>query len=205
MPNHFDSVAGDWDKNQVHIKRTKAIAECFTEMVQTNKQMKALEFGAGTGLLSFALKDYFAEITLMDSSVEMIKATSEKLILTKDTHLIPVFFDLEKNNYSDKTFDVIFSQMVMHHVKDIDEMTAKFFTMLNPGGKLVIADLYTEDGSFHDFAFDGHNGFDPDKLAKVLQKKGFSNIKHQECFVITKEPAEKIKKKYPVFLLAVEK
>ena len=130
MKNHFDTAAPDWDKNQMHLKRTKAIAKCLLKMVDIKPDMTALEFGAGTGLLSFALQHKFSEITLMDSSEGMIAATTEKLLHTKDTHLLPVLFDLEKKDYKKKKFDLIFSQMAMHHVKDIDQMIGKFFKML---------------------------------------------------------------------------
>jgi ubiquinone/menaquinone biosynthesis C-methylase UbiE len=205
MPNHFDTVARDWDKDKMHLERTKAITKCFLEMVKTNKEMKALEFGAGMGLLSFALKNNFAEITLMDSSAEMIKATFEKIVYSGNHHLIPVFFDLEKKKYTEKTFDVIFSQMALHHVKDTNKVIAKFYKLLNPKGKLAIADLCGEDGSFHDMDFDGHNGFDPDQLAVILKKKGFKNIAHKRCFVIKKDSGDNTIKKYPVFLISAEK
>jgi ubiquinone/menaquinone biosynthesis C-methylase UbiE len=205
MPNHFDTVARDWDKNKVHINRTRAIAKCFLEMIETHKEMKAMEFGAGTGLLSFALKKHFAEITLMDSSAEMIKATFEKILYADDKHLIPLFFDLEQKNYTKQKFDVIFSQMAMHHVKDVDSMLLKFYKLLKPGGKLAIADLYTEDGTFHDIQFNGHYGFDPDQMTLQLSKTGFKNINHRNCYVIKKDNGEKPKKKYPVFLLVAEK
>jgi ubiquinone/menaquinone biosynthesis C-methylase UbiE len=205
MPNHFDTVAKDWDNNKMHIDRTKAIAACILETLEINKEMKALEFGAGTGLLSFALKNHFALITLMDSSEEMIKATFEKIIYAKERSLIPVFFDLEKKNYTEQKFDMVFSQMVMHHVKDIDKMFDKFYGLLNKKGKLAIADLYTEDGTFHDFKFDGHYGFDPFQLAETLMEKGFYNLRIQECYVIKRDVGEKQKKKFPVFLLTAEK
>ena len=184
MPNRFDTVAREWDKNQIHIKRTEAIAACLLDIIEVNKDFKALEFGAGTGLLSFALKSHFAEITLMDSSAEMVKTTFEKIANTGISNLHPVFFDLEKEEYTEKTFDIIFSQMALHHVVDIEEIISKFSKLLNTDGKLVIADLYKEDGTFHGIDFDGHLGFDPEKLSETLKKNNFINVKYKQCFVI---------------------
>ena len=62
--------------------------------------------------------------------------------------------------------------MVLHHVGDIDTIIKKFHDLLNPGGYLAIADLYSEDGSFHGEGFHGHRGFDPVSLAALLQKQG---------------------------------
>ena len=203
--NHFDNAAREWDKNQMHLKRTEAIAACFLEMVAVKSGMKALEFGAGTGLLSLALKDHFSEITLMDSSAEMIKVAGEKLKEKGITHLHPLWFDFEKHAYTEQTYDVVFSQMALHHVGNIAKMALKFSALLNPGGILAIADLYEEDGTFHDFVFEGHLGFDPDALAEILKRNCFQNINHKPCFVIEKTGADGTVKNYPVFLLTAER
>jgi hypothetical protein len=49
-------------------------------------------------------------------------------------------------------------------------LSKSFMSLLKPGGHLAIADLYTEDGSFHGDGFHGHKGFDPAILAAMLEK-----------------------------------
>jgi tRNA (cmo5U34)-methyltransferase len=205
MENRFDNIAKNWDKNQIHIQRTEAIAKALIKRCELNPRMKALEFGAGTGLLSFALKDYFSEITLMDSSVEMINTTKDKLIESGIKHLHPVFFDLEKNDYTEKTFDFIFSQMALHHVVDIEKILLKFHHLLNAGGQIAIADLYTEDGTFHDADFTGHYGFKPDNLATLMEEIGFHAIQHHPCFVINRMDENGSEKEFLIFLLTAKK
>ncbi len=203
--NHFDNVAREWDKNIVHTKRTEAITEHFLNMVPINNKMKAMEFGAGTGLLSIALKDYFAEITLMDSSAEMINTSIDKLNTLGLSHLKPILFDIEKQAYTVKKFDVIFSQMALHHAEDIQKLFSTFYDLLLPNGILAIADLYKEDGSFHDFDFNGHFGFEPESLGEMLTTLGFKNFRFQQCFIIDKVQQDGSMKSYPVFLLVAEK
>jgi ubiquinone/menaquinone biosynthesis C-methylase UbiE len=55
--------------------------------IPLNGEMTALEFGAGTGLLSFMLKDHLKEITLIDNSEGMVKVLNEKLISAKADNL----------------------------------------------------------------------------------------------------------------------
>jgi ubiquinone/menaquinone biosynthesis C-methylase UbiE len=205
MTNHFDKEAQNWDNNLSHIRRTEAIANEILKLVSTNKNLKALEFGAGTGLLSFALKDHFSEIVLMDSSIGMIRAIVEKLALNGINHLRPVFFNLEKDDYNDKTFDFIFSQMALHHVDDIEKLISKFNKLLNAGGAIAIADLFTEDGSFHDFDFTGHKGFDPDYLVEIMRKSGFNEIIYNTCHIIHKIDSNDQVREYPLFLLIGKK
>lgn len=205
MNNHFDQVARDWDKNQITIKRTEAIAAELKKIIPLKKGQLGLEFGAGTGLLSVELKDMFSEIILMDSSSEMINVTKEKLIEKRVHHLIPIFFDLEKEEYKVKTFDCIFSQMTLHHVIHIEKMIQKFYNLLNNDGILAIADLYKEDGTFHEREFNGHLGFDPNELSIIFKKTGFKEVEFKPCFEITKTEGPNIGKTYPLFLLTGKK
>ncbi len=199
MSNHFDSVAKDWDKNLIHKQRTEAIAAELSLLIKGKPYASALEFGAGTGLLSIRMKDAFTEITLMDSSKGMVEVAHESIRNLGNPHLHPLLFDLEKEDYLTKTFDIIYSQMALHHVNNIEQILYKLSKLLNRGGMLVIADLYHEDGSFHDGDFHGHFGFDPNELAKILSKLGFTQIQHKQCFEIIREPEPN--KKFPVFIL----
>lgn len=198
--SEFDTRAREWDKNQMHVDRSIAIAAGIEKMVPINSAMKALEYGAGTGILSFLLKDRFSEITLMDNSQEMIKVCAEKTEFYKTNHILPIWYDLEHKDY-DQHFDIIYNQMVLHHVNDYEALIYSFYSMLNPEGYLAIADLYTEDGSFHGPDANVHLGFDPEKLSEILQIVGFKNIEHQTCFEVKRESGTK----YPVFLLVAQK
>ncbi len=198
--SEFDARAREWDKDKMHIERSKAIARELRQMIPLHHSMKALEYGAGTGILSFLLKDHFSEITLMDNSQEMIKVCLEKSKFYETSHIHPIWLDLEHTNFDDK-FDVIYSQMVMHHVIGIEAMFHKFMDLLNPGGYLAIADLFPEDGSFHGPEAKVHLGFDPDEMAITLRQVGFKNIEYKSCFEIKRESGQK----FPIFLLIAKK
>jgi tRNA (cmo5U34)-methyltransferase len=199
--NEFDIKAADWDKNPMHWDRSEAIANEIKKLIPLNKEMSALEYGAGTGIASFLLRDHLKEITLMDNSPEMVKIINEKIKTTKVKTLKVLYFDLEHNDYNNGKFDLIFSQMVLHHVTNIEIIIRKFKKLLNPGGHLAIADLYEEDGSFHGESFNGHKGFNLDYLSGLLIKNHFKNISHRSCFIIDRKISETEIKHYDVFLL----
>jgi tRNA (cmo5U34)-methyltransferase len=200
--NEFDLKAAEWDNNPMHWDRSEAIAKEIIDLIPLkSKRLTALEFGAGTGILSFLLKDYLSKITLMDNSPEMIKVINEKIETTKAKNLKAFNFDLEHSDYIGVKFDIIFSQMVLHHVGDIENIIKKFHNLLNPGGYLAIADLYTEDGSFHGEGFTGHKGFDAELLSDLIRKMGFTNVNHHQCFIIRKKTSDVETKQFGVFLL----
>jgi 2-polyprenyl-3-methyl-5-hydroxy-6-metoxy-1,4-benzoquinol methylase len=198
--SEFDTRAREWDKEMMHKDRAVAIAAKLECMIPINSSMKALEYGAGTGLLSFLLKDRFSEITLMDNSAEMIKVCAEKTEFYKTRNILPIFFDLEHKDY-DHRFDIIYNQMVLHHVADYEAIIYTFYSMLNTDGYLAIADLYPEDGSFHGADANVHLGFDPEKLGEIFRIAGFKNIEYQTCFEVERNSGVK----YPVFLLVGQK
>jgi len=135
----------------------------------------------------------------MGSSIEMIRVCEEKIEHFGTSHIKTVWLDLEHTNYARK-FDIIYNQMVLHHVIDVESMLKKFHSHLNSDGYLAIADLYPEDGSFHGPEVKVHWGFDPEKLNQMMISVGFKNIEYKTCFELKRESG----KIYPVFLLVAQ-
>ena len=203
--NDFDNKAAEWDLNPMHLDRSLAIAKEIIKLVPLDKDMRALEYGAGTGITSFMLKDYVKEIVLMDNSVEMVRVTNDKIRSSKARNLKALNFNLETDEYKDDKFDLIFTQMVLHHIIDTDNIIKKFYRLLKPESYLVIADLYEEDGSFHGNGFDGHKGFNTGSLATILRNNRFSDIFHSTCFVIDRKISENELKQFKVFIMVAKK
>ncbi len=204
MTNNFDDVAGTWDENPIHLERSQAIAQRMMEILTLNKDMDVLEYGAGTGILSFLLSEKVGHITMMDNSKEMVRVMEGKVLDRNAMNLFPVCFNLEEE-VSDQSFDLIFNQMVLHHIHDIKAIFEKFHKMLLPGGTLAIADLYPEDGSFHGEGFDGHLGFYPEQLESMLLTTGFRKVSYEECYEVKRATADGSNKLYPIFLLTASK
>ena len=201
----FDNKAADWDSNPMHWERSEAIAKEIKRIIPLKKEMTALEYGAGTGILSFLLKESLGEITMMDNSSEMVRVMAEKIKTKETKNLKALYFDLEHSEFNEGKFDLIFTQMVLHHVTDIDTIINKFTKLLNPGAYLAIADLYPEDGSFHGEGFKGHNGFDIKQLSNQIIKRGFEISSMEKCFVLNKKISDTITKQFDVFLLVAKR
>jgi len=78
--------------------------------------------------------------------------------------------------------------MVFHHFSDLDGIIQKLVNHLNPGGYLFIADLMTEDGSFHKDAVVPHHGFDPAILANKLSIHGLKSDYQENIFEVKGVP-----------------
>lgn len=205
LKNEFDLKAGEWDKNPMHWERSEAVARQILDILPLKPWMRGLEYGAGTGITSFILKEYLKEITMVDFSLEMIRIINEKIKASGAGNLKTMAYNLEKERWNGDKFDLIFTQMVLHHIIDIDNIISKFHGMLNPGGFLAIADLYPEDGSFHGQDFSGHKGFNTKKLAQLISKNYFEDITYRKCFTITKNVTDRETRQFDVFLLTARR
>ena len=77
--NDFDARAKDWDSDPTKIERARAIAAAIEANVPLEPSMHALEYGAGTGLLGFALRPRVGELTLVDGSVGMLDVVDDQV------------------------------------------------------------------------------------------------------------------------------
>ncbi|NLE35662.1 MAG: class I SAM-dependent methyltransferase [Bacteroidales bacterium] len=199
--NEFDIKAKEWDSSSMHRERAKVVADEIIRRLPLTKDIKALEYGAGTGLLSFNLRENLGEITMIDSSEGMVNVLNDKIRHSGSDNMKAAMVNLENEDYTVERFDLIYTLMVLHHVNNIDRVLDRFSNMLVPGGYLAIADLHSEDGSFHGEGFSGHRGFDTGRLAARLLKYGFTDVDHSDVYLIDKITADSTRKQFQVFLM----
>lgn len=197
---HFDNKARQWDENPVFQERAQKIAQAVRESVPLHTGMHALDYGCGTGLLSFPLRDELGTLLLADSSSGMLEVANEKIAAQCVTNMTTQKLDLLVDAPPAQHFDLIVTSMTLHHVPDTDHILRVFRDLLHPGGYLCIADLDLEDGSFHGVEVDVHHGFDRGELARRAEEVGFAGVAFRTVFSITKK-SEAGTRDYPVFLM----
>jgi len=201
---HFDSKARQWDDNPVFRERGLKIAEAIRKTVPLNRQMSALDYGCGTGLLSFPLRDELGSILAADSSSGMLDVLAGKIAAQGVTNMTTLQLDLLNDPPPAQRFDLVVTSMTLHHVPDTDHILRVFHDLLNPGGYLCIADLDKEDGSFHGIEVDVHHGFDRADLSRRAAQAAFADTQFQTVFSIAKE-RESGTRDYPVFLMTARR
>ena len=201
----FDSKARDWDSNPVFQERADKIAAAIRAAIPLNTKMHALDYGCGTGLLSFPLKDALGHITLKDSSAGMLDVLREKIAAQGVANMTVRQADLSSQPLPEERYDLIYTSMVLHHIPDTAAMLATFHALLNRSGNLCVADLDQEDGSFHGLDVDVHHGFARADLARLAEAAGFVDVRFSTVFEIAKETATGGTRGYPVFLMLARK
>ncbi|MDR3576487.1 MAG: methyltransferase domain-containing protein [Anaerolineaceae bacterium] len=204
MTDYFDQQAAGWDADPVKIERARAVAQAVRDNVILAPNMTALEYGCGTGLLSFALQPFLGQITLADNSSGMLAVLDEKIASSGFSNMVSMKVDFSTDPLPQARYQLIYSQMTLHHIPDTDKILQDFFTLLETSGCLCVADLDKEDGSFHDADFSGHHGFDRQELSEKVLKAGFRKVEFKPVFQMPKTIGAS-KKYFPVFLMIAEK
>ena len=195
----FAHKSKSWDMNSKRVANARAIAELIVKNIELEKCMELMDFGAGTGLLSFFIAPFVKKIVAVDNSPSMLLEFENKCDEFQcETEV--VMKDLSKESFERK-FDGIISSMTMHHLKDTLDLFKKFYSMLEDGGFIAIADLDSEDGSFHsDNTGVFHHGFDRETLQRIAEEAGFNEVQFDTASTIRKPHRD-----FTVFLMTAWK
>ena len=183
--DHFAHKSKSWDMSDKRVKNAQAIADDIVRTIPLNKDMTLMDFGAGTGLLSYFVSPRVGKIVAVENSPSMLEMFQEKREeFACETEMLQVDLSHEK---LERLFDGIISSMTIHHIEDIEALFATLYAMLEDGGFIAIADLDSEDGSFHsDNEGVFHYGFERDMLTQVAKKVGFRDISFDTVSTIQK-------------------
>ena len=202
--NEFDTRASTWDDNPVKIACARAVAHAMSAQLPPSALTNALEYGCGTGLLSFALRPALGRVTLADSSRGMLAVLGEKIAAQRIDNMQPLRLDLAVDPLPAQRFSTVYAQLTLHHVADVERLLHDFFALLETPGYVCIADLDSEDGSFHGEGFAGHCGFDRHELQRQTERAGFGAVRFTTAYCIEK-PDSSGQTQFPVFLMVGEK
>ncbi len=198
----FDDAAADWEDKPQRVALARRVAEAIQQAIPLAGTMQVLEYGCGTGMVSRALSPHVEKIMAVDTSPQMLEVLRRKAGEEKIGNIETLARDLTRQPLPDKNFDLVMSSMTLHHIPDIEALLHRFFATLKPGGYLAVADLVTEDGSFHeDNSGVAHHGINPETVRTILAKNGGQDIAVQEIHTIEKQQGNGAKRRgYPVFL-----
>lgn len=202
----FDKDAQSWDDNSVRRELGEAVGKAIAEAMPLESHHTLLDYGAGTGLVSFFLRQRVSRILAADSSRGMLEVLGGKVKAAGITNIEPVFLDLEDPAAKPPKVDAIVSSMTLHHVRDVPRLAGIFFCMLGPGGRIALADLATEAGDFHaDNTGVHHFGFAADGLCEAFARAGFLDARATVVHTVRKPVASGETKDFPILLLTAHR
>jgi 2-polyprenyl-3-methyl-5-hydroxy-6-metoxy-1,4-benzoquinol methylase len=198
MQDHFKEKSKDWDKGDVQVQGAKVIADAINKKVELTSDMEILDFDVGTGLLGFDIAHRVKKVYGVDTSISMLEKLKAKN--TPELSIETYCQDIIAKPLG-KSFDGLISSMTLHHVEDLKAFFETIYRDINENGFIAIADLESEDGTFHsDNTGVFHFGFKKNELCKIVLKAGFSEVDFQSINTINKPHRD-----FGVFLLTAKK
>ncbi|MBK9964944.1 MAG: class I SAM-dependent methyltransferase [Holophagales bacterium] len=192
----FDQAAATWDAEERRILLARGVTEAIAARCALPDDLDVLDFGCGTGLVSLGLRPLVRRVTGVDTSRGMLDVFERKVLEQGLDGVRAVLLPPGAPLSLPDRFHLVVSSMTLHHVADLAPLFARFHDHLQPGGRVALADLDHEDGTFHEDARGVvHLGFDRGGIVELLAGAGFVDVEVETAAVTRK--GERL---YPVFL-----
>ena len=202
----FDKEAAFWDEHPGRVKLVKDIASAISRQIILTAEMDVMDFGCGTGLLTIQIQPFVRSITGIDSSQGMLDIFNMKIAKLNLSKVHTVLVDLDKGDTLTGNYDLLLSNMTLHHIKEIGPLFDQFYKITVPAGYLCIAGLDLDDGQFHDDntgVF--HFGFDRATMRKSFTEAGFDNVRDIDAAEVVKPSINGEMRRFTVFLMTGQK
>ncbi len=140
-----------WDKiAESYSQQPIADEESYQKKLQVTQtyfqsDMEVLEFGCGTGSTAIAHSPYVKHIHAIDFSSEMIEIARSKAEANKIENVTFETSTIDELSIGDCTLDAVLGLNVLHLLKNKEEVIAKVYKMLKPGGVFVTSTVCLGD------------------------------------------------------------
>ena len=168
--NHFENPSGLFlfSYNILSFFMTRSPYKKLLKEMNLQGNESVLEFGSGVGSLAKKLSTSLqnnGHLVCIDVSEKFLDRTKKKL--RNNTNVNYILGEISTSEIPEKTFDVIVSTWVLHHVKDsvLEPSIEKFSSILKPQGKIYIIEFPDSEQK--------RPGFNQEKLLGIFNRNGF--------------------------------
>jgi excisionase family DNA binding protein len=135
------------------------------------------DIGTGTGYLAKSLAQHAKKVWAVDASPAMLAVAREDFAQAGITNTEFLEGDVLDLPLRDQSQDMVFANLLVHHLSEPAVAIAEMFRVLKPGGQIILTDVDT-----HNYAWtqteksDIHLGLERSEIKKWLAAAGFIKI-----------------------------
>ena len=207
MTDFFNKAAVVWDKDPGRVQMAKMIADAMINALKFDGSELVMDYGTGTGNIALRIAPHVKRILAVDSAKGMLAVLREKLQTDGIITIEPLEWSIGQDIADLPRFDLIVSSMTLHHVRDTAAAARTFRELLQPGGRIAIADLDSDNGEFHEApGIAEHDGIDRNDLKQVFEQAGFASVRFSSAATIHKMSSRTGKpRNFTIFLMTAER
>jgi len=113
------------------------------ESYPVSNETKILDVGCGDGEIPIAIyKRKNSHITALDGSSLMLNELTRKMSINKINNIKVVCQKYEDNDFEEKSFDLVISNSVLHHVKSPINFWEMSLNLIKHNGRIIVMDLF---------------------------------------------------------------
>lgn len=176
VKEYFDRVAPEYDATRTQCYGDD-LRDLLLKKVQVDKKMVVADIGSGTGYLTKALAHRVKKVISVDNSQEMLNIASREMEREGIENVDFIRGEAQDIPLPENHVDLVFANLLLHHLGDPIEALQEFQRILKPGGQVIITDV---EEHTHDWVkkekSDLWLGFDHDELMEWLQEAGFIQV-----------------------------
>lgn len=176
--NVFDEMASRYDTEE-RAQVANIIAGALRPRLQNHKSKAGIDYGCGTGLVGLQLAGCFQSLLLVDASQQMIEQVRHKLKQSQIQNADTLCSDFSKGLPPGLCADTVFMAQVLLHIPDVQRILARLYSLLRPGGQLLIVDFNKEESIVSDKV---HNGFVQQQLMQQVRQAGFAKVEAETFY-----------------------
>jgi len=176
------------ETGQVATIDAKISLELLTEAAKRIKPnaQNLLDIGCGAGNYSLKMLTKIADLncTLVDLSKPMLDKAKER-VSEKTKKLVKIIQgDIREIDLKENSFDIILAGAVLHHLRDDNDWETTFrklFSLLKPGGCLMISDLITQEiDAVNEYTWERYGDYLESVDGKDYRKKVLDYIEKED-------------------------
>jgi ubiquinone/menaquinone biosynthesis C-methylase UbiE len=155
----MDRPAKFWDKiAEGYAKQPVADEAAYQKKLQITREylqpeMEVLEFGCGTGSTAIAHAPYVKHIRAIDISAKMLEIARGKADAANVANITFERSTIEEFNVAEQSLDAVLGLSILHLLANKEEVIARVYRMLKPGGLFVSSTVCLGDSMLRFLAF----------------------------------------------------
>ena len=135
----------DWFWNRIAVRYSKTAVfdeESYQHKLTVTRRylhpyMEVLEIGCGTGSTAIIHAPYVKHIHAIDSSYKMIEIAQGKAKAANINNVTFEELSIDQLKVEDDSLDIVLGLSILHLLKNREEVIARLYKMLKPGGYFV--------------------------------------------------------------------